>query len=160
MSDEKEWAIRPATHDDLNSIMLVEQRVHAFPWDLEAFKGEFKKNYSHFLVITDDETDSIVAGYIVFWLLFDECQILNLAVDTSHRGMGHAKRLVRQAVKMAVKADLRKVTLEVRKSNQPAIELYQGLGFTIRHVRKAFYSNGEDAYVMGIEIDSALVADF
>ena len=160
MSDEKEWAIRPATQDDLDAILLVEQRVHGFPWDKEAFRAEFTKNYSQFLVITDDETDSVVAGYIVFWLLFDECQILNLAVDTSHRGMGHAKRLVRQAVKMAVKADLKKVTLEVRKSNQPAIELYQGLGFTIRHVRKAFYSNGEDAYVMGIDIDSMIVGDF
>ncbi len=160
MSDEKEWAIRPATLDDLPAIVLVEERVHAFPWTLESFQAEFQKPYSHFFVITDDETDSIIAGYIVFWILFDECQILNVAVDTSHRGMGHAKRLVREAVKAAVRVNLKKVTLEVRKSNQPAIELYQGLGFTIRNVRKEFYSNGEDAYVMGIDVDSPVPENF
>jgi ribosomal-protein-alanine N-acetyltransferase len=145
-------SIRPATDDDLPRLLEVEGRVHVAPWNEEGFKGEMSKPYSCVWVLTDDETDSKIAGYVVFWLLFDECQILNVAVDLPFRGLGHAKRMVRQVADQAVKKDLKSVTLDVRKSNLPAIQLYQGLGFSITAIRKGFYSNGEDAYQMRLPL--------
>ncbi|OFZ78631.1 MAG: ribosomal-protein-alanine N-acetyltransferase, partial [Bdellovibrionales bacterium RIFOXYD1_FULL_44_7] len=117
------------------------------------FKAELEKPYSRFLVLTDDETDKQILGYIVFWLLFDECQVLTLAVDPESRGRGYAKLLIRQAIKEAVKKDVRKITLEVRKSNLPAINLYQQFGFVVSRVLKSFYSNGEDAYLMTLDLE-------
>jgi ribosomal protein S18 acetylase RimI-like enzyme len=40
----------------------------------------------------------------------------------------------------------------VRKSNQAAIQLYHSAQFVITHVRKGFYSNGEDAYHMSLAL--------
>lgn len=144
----EKFSLRPATADDLDAILLVESQVHVAPWTKEMFSSELEKPYSHFLVLTDDETDSIIAGYVIFWILFDECQILNVAVDLPYRGLGLAKLMLRKTLQVAQYKGHQKITLEVRKSNQPAIQLYQKLQFNIIHIRKGFYSNGEDAYHM------------
>jgi [ribosomal protein S18]-alanine N-acetyltransferase len=149
-------SLRPATPDDLPALLEVEKRVHKAPWSEAHFREELSKPYSQFLVLTDDETDTRVAGYIVFWLMFDECQILNIAVDIPFRGLGHGKELVRKAVSLAVKQGLKRILLEVRVSNTPAIQLYQALGFGICQVRRQFYSDGEDAYSMAIDLNGPI----
>jgi ribosomal-protein-alanine N-acetyltransferase len=137
----------------LPALVEIEKRVHVSPWSLQAFEGELAKDYSRVWVLTDDETDAIIAGYIVFWELLDNCQVLNLAVDLSFRGCGLAKLLVREAARSGIRKGLRFMNLEVRVSNQPAIQLYQGLGFAILAVRKNFYSNSEDAYQMRLALE-------
>ena len=162
------FSLRPATADDLPELVRIEKAVHAsYPeaqWGEAQFKGELEKPYSRVLLLTDDETDSQVAGYVVYWLLFDEAQILNIAVDLPHRGMGFGKKMIRQVVADAIHKNIRKVLLDVRKGNTPAIQLYQAMRFTIGQIRKGFYSNGEDAYTMALDLDSAgvpeEVADF
>jgi ribosomal-protein-alanine N-acetyltransferase len=141
-------SLRPATADDLPSVLQIECKVQVAPWTEANFKAELEKPYSHFLVLTDDETDSKVVGYVVFWLMFDECQVLTIAVDFPYRGLGFAKQMLRTTVKEALKKNIRRVVLDVRKSNLSAIQLYQSLSFVITQVRKGFYSNGEDAYQM------------
>jgi ribosomal-protein-alanine N-acetyltransferase len=150
---EGTFSLRPATTDDLQAILEIEKRVHVAPWAEENFKFELSKPYSHFLVMTDDETDNHVAGYIIYWVLFDECQILNVVVDVPFRGTGMAKRMIRQAAQTALQKGIKKLSLEVRKSNAPAINLYQSLKFVITHVRRGFYSNGEDAYQMTLHLE-------
>jgi [ribosomal protein S18]-alanine N-acetyltransferase len=146
-------SLRPATEDDLPQILEIERAAHQAPWGQPEFEAELSKPYSQFLVLSDDETDSKVMGYIVFWLMFDECNILNVVVDLPYRGTGLAKKMIRQAVNAAVRKGIRKVLLEVRKSNQAAIQLYQSMRFAVIHVRKGFYSNGEDAYQMALYLD-------
>ncbi|MFZ9595125.1 MAG: ribosomal protein S18-alanine N-acetyltransferase [Bdellovibrionia bacterium] len=143
-----DWSLRPATTEDLSKILQIENQVHVSPWTEEHFRAEFTKPYSQFYVLTDDESDSQMAGYIVCWMLFDECQILNVAVDLPFRGLGLAKLMVRKMMMFAQNKGVNKMILEVRKSNMPAIQLYQSLGFTIQHIFKGFYSSGEDAYQM------------
>lgn len=147
------FSLRPATPEDVAKILAIEAKVHVAPWDQTHLDSEFSKPYSHFLVLTDDETDEVIAGYIVFWTLFDEAQILNVAVDLPHRGLGYAKLLVRSAINEAVRKGIKRVLLDVRKSNLAAIQLYQGVGFVITHVRKGFYSNAEDAYQMALYME-------
>jgi ribosomal-protein-alanine N-acetyltransferase len=147
------YSLRPATSDDIPAILDVERRVHIAPWGDENFRFELTKPYSQFLVLTDDETDEKVAGYIIFWMLFEECQILNVVVDEPFRGQGMAKKMVRQAAQSAMQKGVKKVNLEVRKSNASAIQLYQGQRFVITQVRRNFYSNGEDAYQMTLHLD-------
>ena len=147
------FSLRPATPDDLPRVLKIEQQVHLSPWVETHFQAELTKPYSHFLLLTDDETDEAIAGYLVCWLMFDECQILNLAVDLPYRGMGLAKLMVRKAVHLALQKGIKKVVLDVRKSNLPAIHLYQSLLFGITHIRKGFYGNGEDAYHMVLSLN-------
>lgn len=149
---ENQLSLRPATPDDLPIILEIEQKTHAAPWTQEHFQLELSKPYSHFLVMTDDETDSKIAGYIILWTLLDECQILNIVVDPPYQRKGLAKQMIRKSVQLAFQKNILKIVLDVRKSNLPAIQLYQSLHFVITHIRKGFYSNGEDAYQMTLSL--------
>ncbi len=150
-------SLRPATEDDLASLAELESRLQIAPWTADHFRTEMAKPYSNVWILTDDETDAVVHGYLVFWLMPDACQVLNIAVDLPHRGLGLAQLMLRRAIDQAIKQNLEKATLEVRKSNVPALQLYQSLNFTIDHIRKNFYSNGEDAYQLTLRInDDAL----
>lgn len=146
-------SIRPASEDDASKIADIERRVHKAPWSTESVLAELRKPHAHVWVVTDDETDEEVYAYIVFWDQADAYEILNVAVDLPHRGTGLGQMLVRKVVSDAIRAGRQRVILNVRKSNAGAVELYQKQNFTVRHVRKAFYSDGEDAYEMVVELD-------
>lgn len=145
-------SIRPGTEDDLDQLAQIEQEVHPHPWSREAFEKELEKSYSTTLLSTDDETDEIIYGYIVYWVMGDESEILNLVVDPRFRGLGLAKKLIQEVVNDSVRRGLKKITLNVRKSNDPAIQLYQKQKFDILAVRKSFYSDGEAAYQMELSL--------
>ncbi len=145
--------MRPATDDDLRPIAEMEKHFQPSPWGVEQLAAEFEKPYSRVWVLTDEETDSQIAAFIVFWVMMDEVQIQTLGVDLPFRGLGFGKRILREAVKEGLRHNAKRVVLEVRKSNTSAQQLYQGLGFTILAVRKGFYSNGEDAYQMTLELE-------
>jgi ribosomal-protein-alanine N-acetyltransferase len=152
---QNDFSVRTATFEDITSLARIENQVHISPWSEENFQSELEKPYSHTLVLSDDDTDSILAGYIVYWLMFDECEILNVAIDLPYRGLGFAEKLIRTVVTAVMKLGLKRVILDVRKSNLPAIHLYQKVGFNIVHVRKSFYSNGEDAYQMVLNFNES-----
>ncbi len=145
-------SLRPISEDDLPKVIEVENRSHLAPWSEASFRGEMEKPYAQILVLTDDETDSEIFGYIVSWSLFEECQILNVVVDLPHRGLGYAQKMIRQVVQQALRAGLKRVLLDVRKGNLPAVQLYQKLSFNVTQVRRAFYSDGEDAYLMTLDL--------
>ena len=152
-----DFGLRKMTPDDLPEVLAIEKGSYPSPWTEEAFKAELAKPYSQSLVMSDEETDTRIGGYIVFWLMFDECQILNVAVNPEFRRHGLARSMIRKVVDIAIKNQIRRVVLNVRKSNMPAIQLYQSLNFTVVHVRKSFYSNGEDAYEMVLHLSGERV---
>lgn len=153
-------SMRPATEDDVAEILRIEKAVHAAPWTAENISAEMAKPYARLLIMTDDETDSKVASYICYWVMFEECHILNVAVDLPFRRLGLAKMLVRTAAREVLRQNIRKILLDVRKSNEAAALLYQGLGFVITHIRKGFYSDGEDAYQMALYMDEESQVEF
>jgi ribosomal-protein-alanine N-acetyltransferase len=152
---EPTFSLRPATEQDIPKVMEIERVSYPFPWTEEAFIHEFQKPFSHFLVLSDDQTDELIAGYLVFWMLFEECHILNIAVHSNYRGLGFAKQMLSKARDMALQKNLKRMFLEVRKSNVAAVALYQKLGFFIDHIKKNFYEDGEDAYFMQLFLDKS-----
>jgi ribosomal-protein-alanine N-acetyltransferase len=149
MSDfDSKFSVRPASEEDLETICSIEFYSYPTPWTKNAFIEEMNKPFSNVIVMTDDETDSIVSGYIVFWIMFEECHILNVTVNREWRGLGYGVKLVRLAIDQALRKNCKKVILEVRKSNEAAIELYQKLGFFTESIKKNFYSDSEDAIFM------------
>ncbi len=153
MKPDTDYSLRPATEEDLSKVVEIEKRVHIAPWQESHFSSELSKPYCQFLVLTDDETDSLIAGYIVCWMMAEECQVLNIAVDLPFRRLGFASLMIRKCIQLAESKGINKITLEVRKSNAAAVQLYQSLNFNILHIRKGFYSNGEDAYHMSLSLD-------
>ena len=78
--------------------------------------------------------------------------VVSVAVIDEHRGKGFGSVLVEEAVKGVKIRECSEMYLEVRCSNNDAVRLYEKLEFSITQRLKAYYRDGEDAYVMAIEI--------
>lgn len=142
------FSIRPASVDDLDALVQLEKDIQKTPWTREHLEAEMAKPFSVTWVLTDNETDSRVGAYLVYWGLENEAHLLTVGVPLEFRGLGFAKALVQKLISVSSSQGYRRVTLEVRKSNMPAISLYQSQGFNVTHMRKEFYPDGEDAYFM------------
>jgi len=148
-------SLRPAVTDDLKQMVEIEVQSYPEPWKKNHFLDEMQKRYARILVLTDDETDSIVIGYIIYWVQAEGVSLLNVAVHPKWRGFGFGMQLMQAMIKEAVLNDIPKILLEVRESNQDAISLYEKIGFKTTHTRKKFYSNGETALVMELKTSDA-----
>lgn len=79
-----------------------------------------------------------------------EAELLRIAVTPGHRRRGTARQLLKECIQYLTEHGCHALRLEVRVSNHPAQNLYLSTGWHQAGVRKAYYSNGEDAvqYVM------------
>jgi len=93
------------------------------------------------------------AGYVGSWLTLPNAEILNLFVSDKYRGLGIGKLLMFDVLKVCKEEKIELLTLEVRVSNIYAIKMYQDLGFEVSHVRKNYYGDNEDAYLMMLNIE-------
>jgi ribosomal-protein-alanine N-acetyltransferase len=144
-------SLRPGTPEDLPLVLEIERESYPEPWTENHFRQEMTLPYSRFLVLTDDETDSIVLGYIVYWLQAEGASLLNVTLAPKWRGLGLSRILLSAMVNETVREEIPKVILEVRESNEKAILVYEHFGFKKTHLRKAFYGNGESAQVMELK---------
>jgi ribosomal-protein-alanine N-acetyltransferase len=135
-----------ANEDDLAEIVKIEQQSYPFPWSVDAFRNELLKPFSNVRVFRDDS--SRVFAYVVYWMLFDECHILNVTVAPALRGQSWGKHLVQSVLAQARLNQAKRAFLEVRVDNAAAIGLYQKLGFFIDHEKANFYDDGTSAYFM------------
>ena len=100
--------------------------------------------------------NSMIAGFCLdeknfnaAFEVLDEMQIVNVATDPSCGGRGYARELLSRIFEEVSREGIVMVSLEVRVSNNWAIRLYEGLGFTRQGLRKSFYRKPtEDAIVM------------
>ena len=92
------------------------------------------------------------AGYVGSWLTIPNAEILNLFVSEDYRGLGIGKELMAEVIKVCHEHTIEMLTLEVRKSNDYAIKMYQDLGFEMSSIRKKYYEDGEDALLMLLDI--------
>ena len=145
------FSLRPASSDDLEQILNIEKASYPEPWSSDHFIAEMQKTYARVLVLTDDETDSVVGGYIVYWLQVEGVSLLNVCVHPKWRGLGFAMKLMQGMIREVVRDEIPRISLEVRESNREAIALYQRIGFKLTHHRPGFYKDGESAIVMEIK---------
>ena len=144
-------SIREMKVDDLKRIVELEKDLFLSPWNEEDFIHELKENPMAGYYILEKENQII--GYIGLWFLGDQCQIKTIATDRHFQGQGCASRLMEYALEKSEELHYQNVNLEVRVSNVKAIALYQKFGFKNVAVRKRYYSNGEDAYLMIKELE-------
>jgi len=80
--------------------------------------------------------------------------VVSIAVINEHRRKGFASALVDETIKGVKIRQCSELYLEVRCSNNDAVRLYEKLGFSIAQRLKAYYRDGEDAYVMAIDFSN------
>ena len=107
-----------------------------------------KDKYTKILVF---EEDNIIKGFIMYTELEETTDILDIIVKEEERRKKIASCLLDSMIS-ELKDSVKLITLEVRKSNIPAIELYKKFGFEIVNIREKYYEN-EDAYLMGRRLE-------
>lgn len=138
--------IRPLRREDIDAVVDIEAEAFTTPWQASTFEGLLERDGVELLVMTDDED---VIGYAVLWVILDQGELANLALTTGRRGTGLGSHLLRHVLERARRRGVLKLFLEVRASNERAIELYRRHGFEDVGIRRAYYQRpSEDARVM------------
>ena len=151
---ESRYFIRRMKDADLPAVRAIEMVSFSNPWSETTFRGEIQNtSISYPLVVVRKPGDEVIA-YIIFWHIRDDVQVNNIAVHPECRGLGLGEALMRFAIAKVREAGAAFMTLEVRPSNTPAVQLYRKLGFEVLGTRKNYYTRpDEDAYVMGLVLD-------
>ena len=136
--------IRKAKISDLEAIKEIEDESFINPFTKEDLLYEISQNpVSNFLVL---EKDGLVVGFLDYWVTFDSATIDQIAVKKSERNKGFAKILLEKSINdLKELGEVSFFTLEVRASNEPAINLYKSFGFQKVTIKEKYYDDGEDA---------------
>ena len=138
--------IEKMTAEHLSSVMRIERESFTHPWSEESFVSELSKPTSHLFVAIENNE---VVGYAVLETILDEGSLLIIAVDEKYRRKGVAKMLFAKLEDIVTEKELSFITLEVRESNESAINFYDSQGFEKIAVRKNYYSKPiENAVLM------------
>ncbi|MGI6007943.1 MAG: ribosomal protein S18-alanine N-acetyltransferase [Ruminococcus sp.] len=128
--------IREMQLDDLEQVMIIEKELFSVPWTENGFFSFLIREDALFLVA---EEEGKILGYCGVLMVLDEGDITNVAVDRKQQGKGIGKQLIESLIQWTKKAGVTTLHLEVRRSNTPAIRLYEGQGFQQTGVRKNYY---------------------
>lgn len=140
---------RPLEITDLSTIIPIEQQLFDFPYNFQQFEFELLHNrYSHFFKMVDNEKIIGWAGVVV---LFEQAQLLTIAVDKPYQNEGYGEQLLRYCIKFCKAQGCEEMMLEVDSTNRWAIRLYEKLNFKQNRIRKHYYGNHD-----GIEMKKDL----
>lgn len=143
----------------LPHVLEIERLSFPTPWTPGLFLHELKLPFSRVRVAqTANNGTSALVGYVCWWLVAQEAHILNLAVHPDHRRRGIAGTFVDLVVADAAEQKATCVTLEVRRDNVAAQELYRRFAFNECGVRRNYYGRGDDAIIMTRKLDGADLA--
>ena len=140
------FIIRKLAPADVSAVAEIEKECFSSPWTEQGLLAETENPSAQFFVL---EKDKKIAAYMGMHIILDECYIANVAVKGEFRKAGYGQRLVENAIKVSEEKNCAFISLEVRKSNLPAISLYEKCGFESQGERKDFYSAPtENALIM------------
>ena len=151
--DFSELQLQAMQLTDLDEVMAIEQAVYAYPWTRVNFIDSLK-NHDDACVLRAN--DGELMAYFVQMNVVDESHLLTIAVKSALQNQGLGKYMLKAAVEHATLAHMQSMLLEVRMSNQRALQLYEKFGFVLIGRRKNYYqaaqAQREDALIMRYEI--------
>lgn len=135
-----------ASKNHINDMVKISEESLAIPWSFQFFEEEFKNKFSRYVVALCDDK---VVGFGGCWIIVGEGNITNIAVSPEYRGKGIGSAIVKELLRICHKENGTAITLEVRRSNIIAQNLYKKFGFEVEGIRKGYYANNkEDALLM------------
>jgi ribosomal-protein-alanine N-acetyltransferase len=134
--------------DNLDEVVALEAAAFSNPWSRDTLERDLR-NTDVVRVYVLRDPDGQLLGFCGCWFVYDELHINTLAVGSPFRRRGHATRLLRFVLSEAAAAGIARATLEVRRSNDAALRLYDRFGFQVRGVRPDYYTEPvEDALIL------------
>ena len=141
----------PMNEGDLDSVAALEASIQAFPWSRGNFADSLVAGHSVWVCRLGGD----LIGFSVIMRVLDEAHLLNIGVCRRYQGQGYGARMLRQAMSNALQHGACKLFLEVRPSNERAVELYRHFGFNQIGLRRGYYPAAigrEDALVFDKEL--------
>jgi ribosomal-protein-alanine N-acetyltransferase len=170
------YQIRPMTEADIVQVAEIEHQSFPTTWPQTAYRRELANHLARYIVLVDrteppvrqpdstsrrnlfsfwrpksppENTTDYIVGYVGVWLMVDQAHVVAIAVRESYRRRGLGELLLSEAIDLAIANGQESVTLEVRRSNWTAQQLYEKYRFLKVGVRKRYYTdNHEDALIM------------
>ena len=137
----------PTEYSHLDKIAEIEQKCFSNPWSKQSFADGMnnQNTQKYFTAILDDK----IVGYICIFHIFEDGELLNVAVDPEYRKQGIGQTLLDKMFEYLKDTEVNRISLEVRESNISARQLYLKNGFRPTGVRKNYYSAPrEDGIIM------------
>jgi len=119
-------------------------------WSYNVLKQELENDKTKYIIAKEKNE---VVGFAGISVVFDEATLNNLVVKKSCRGRGIGGELLETLIEICSESKLKSFTLEVNVENTPAIKLYEKFGFQNLGIRKKYYNNSTDAYIMTLYFD-------
>jgi len=139
--------VRRAEAKDVDRIAELEIQCFTTPWSRESVYQDVVENQRALYLVA--EIEGLVIGYAGIWSIVDEGHITNVAVAPEFRQHHIGSAIIAVLIEVTEKAGITSHTLEVRRSNEAAIRLYEKYGFKVAGERKGYYEDtGEDALIM------------
>ena len=136
--------------EDISALVQIEKEEFSTPFKEKDFLDIYDSEISSVLVA---KIDGVVAGYVSFTVIIDECQIINFATKNEFKRQGVGKRVMEALLDYGKEHGVIKYFLEVRVSNEGAISLYKKYGFVPVGISKNHFSlPREDAILMNLEL--------
>jgi len=139
--------VDPMRLEDVSAVHEIEQLSFRTPWPAYAFEQELRGNRLARYVVA--RAGDRVVGFAGIWLMVDDAHVTTFGVHPDWRRQAIGRQLLLNVAELAIAIGARRMTLEVRASNEAAQALYHAFGFEIAGRRPHYYTDdGEDALVM------------
>jgi len=136
--------------EDISALVQIEKEEFSTPFKEKDFLDIYDSKISSVLVA---KIGGVVAGYVSFTVIIDECQIINFATKNEFKRQGVGKKVMEALLDYGKEHGVTKYFLEVRVSNEGAISLYKKYGFVPVGISKNHFSlPREDAILMNLEL--------
>lgn len=140
--------IRFMLSSHIPEVASIERICFSDPWSPKVLEDSLENSWNHFWV-AQEEISEIILGYAALSLIAGEGEIQRIAVLPAARRRGIARKLMEAMESFAKENQGEALTLEVRRGNEGARNLYKSCGFAEEAIRKGYYRRPtEDAVIM------------
>lgn len=141
-----DYEIRLMDQFDIDQVVLGEEKVFGESLGYDMLYSELVMNpFANYFVL---DIDGMVRGYIGVWIDVDRAEVINFYVDKEYQSMGFGSMMLEFVIELCKMSNVPNISLEVRRSNEKAIKLYNKYGFVYSYDRVRYYKDGEDALVL------------
>ncbi|MCC7449041.1 MAG: ribosomal protein S18-alanine N-acetyltransferase [Anaerolineae bacterium] len=165
------YVLRYMRPEDIQQVLEIDKLSFPLPWSARSYTFEISENKASHMIVVETAPQSstakglrgvfqrlsgqtappVIAGYGGFWLIEGEAHVSTIAVHPPYRGQGLGEVLLSGMLGRSIDLDAEYSVLEVRVSNENAINLYKKYEYEVVGRRKNYYrDNNEDAYLMNV----------
>lgn len=138
-------SVRTLTAQDAHRVAEMEAACFSDAWGVDSVSSTIaRRDFCGVCV----EVDGEMVAYLLGSVLFEDSEVLRVAVPTMHRRKGFGALTLDEFLSRAKAQGATRVFLEVRAGNTAAIGLYHSRGFEKTRVREKYYDGVEDAVEM------------